>query len=189
MKKLSQLQLLLLVAAVALIGLGVYFTVAIVQQVRAASDLETQVAEVESDIATIENQYDLDALEAELAALQSQVDAAVFPKSSEVENIQINDLVIYALQKTGVQGQSFIPDSPTDVYLNSNETLYKAFIYEVGATADKLPGLYEFLEQLEVDAPYETLVIKDVIIEFIVATDEQPAYWTITIDIIVYARP
>lgn len=189
MKKLSQLQLLLLVAAVALVGLGVYFTVVIVQQVQAASNLETQVSDVEGDIASIENQYDLEALEAELAALQSHLNAVAFPKANGVENIQINDLVIHALQDADVQGQSFLPEGPTNVFLNNNETVYEAFIYEVGATADKLPSLYAFLDELEVNAPYETLVINNVIIEFIVATEEQPAYWTITLDIVVYARP
>ena len=189
MKKLTQLQLLLLVAVVALIGLGVYFTVVIVQQVQAASDLETQMADVESDIASIENQYDLDALEAALATLEEDLDDSAFPKADDVENIEVNDLVIYGLQNAEVQGQRFIPEGPIDVFLNNNGTVYKAFIYEVGAAADKLPALYSFLDELEVNAPYETTVIENVVIEFVVATEEEPAYWTISIDIIVYARP
>jgi hypothetical protein len=78
------------------------------------------------------------------------------------------------------------------VYLNSNEnddgTEYTAFIYKLEATATELSGLYNFLGEIESNASYESLIINNVELEYVPATEEVTAYWHMNFEIVVYAH-
>ena len=193
MKKPSQSQFLLLVILAALIGVGIYFVVVTVKQARAASDLETQIVDVEGQIASIDNQYDIDALEGELDDLYDELEDAQFPKDDEVGTIAVLDVVEEAKDAAGVliiYGN--MPDTVRTVYLNGNEndngTEYTAFVYKLEATATELSGLYNFLDEIESNASYQSLVINAVEIEYVPATEQATAYWGMAFEIVVYAH-
>ncbi len=188
MGKLSQLQLLLLVLMVALVGVAVYFVVVAVQQASAASDLESQIAEVESDIAQVSGQYNVDALQSQLESLQAELEEAEFPTQEEMENVRVLDLVIDAEHEVGIQVESFWPEDPTYVTLSDDERVYTAYVHVVTAMSSDITGLYQFLDEVESNIPFETLVIDRVALEFIPATESEAAYWSMGCDLIVYAQ-
>ena len=193
MKKPSQSQFLLLLIVAALIGVGIYFVVVTVKQARAASNLETQIADVEAQISSINRQYDIDALNDTLNDLYDELEEAEFPEEDEVGTIAVLDVVEEAKDAAGVRIiYGNMPDTVRTVYLNGNEndngTEYTAFIYELEATATELSGLYNFLDEIESNASYQSLVINAVEIEYIRATVEEPAYWHMAFEIIVYTQ-
>ena len=193
MKKPSQSQFLLLLIMAALIVVGVYFVVVTVKQARAASNLETQIAEVEGQISSINGQYDIDALEGEIDDLYDELEDSQFPTEDGVGTIAVLDVVSDAKDAAGVRIiYGNMPDTVRTVYLNGNEndngTEYTAFIYELEATATELSGLYNFLDEIESNASYQSLVINAVEIEYIHATVEEPAYWHMAFEIIVYTQ-
>ena len=193
MKKPSQSQFLLLLIVAALIGVGIYFVVVTVKQASAASDLETQIVDVEAQISSINSQYDIDALNDTLNDLYDELEDSQFPTEDEVGTIAVLDVVSDAKEAAGVRIiYGNMPDTVRTVYLNGNEndngTEYTAFIYELEATATELSGLYYFLNEIESNASYESLIINAVEIEYIRATVEEPAYWHMTFEIIVYTQ-
>lgn len=193
MKKPSQSQFLLLIIVAALIGVGIYFVVATVKQASAASDLETQIVDVEAQISSINRQYDIDALNDTLDDLYDELEDSEFPEEAGVGTIAVLDVVEEAKDVAGVRIiYGNMPDTVRTVYLNGNEndngTEYTAFIYELEATATELSGLYDFLYEIESNASYESLIINAVEIEYIRATVEEPAYWDMTFKIVVYAQ-
>jgi len=193
MKKPSQSQFLLLIIVAALIGVGIYFVVVTVKQARAASDLETQIVDVEDQISSINGQYDIAALNDTLNDLYDELEEAEFPKEDGVGTIAVLDVVEESKDATGVRIiYGNMPDTVRTVYLNGNEndngTEYTAFIYELEATATELSGVYNFLDEIESNASYESLIINAVEIEYIRATVEEPAYWDMTFKIVVYAQ-
>ena len=193
MKKPSQSQFLLLLIVAALIGVGIYFVVVTVKQASAASDLETQIADVEDQISSINSQYDIDALEGEIDDLYDDLEDSQFPEEEEVGTIAVLDVVSDAKEAAGVRIiYGNMPDTVRTVYLNGNEndtgTEYTAFIYELEATAAELSSLYNFLHQIESNASYETMVINAVEIEYVTATEDEPAYWDMAFEIVVYAQ-
>ena len=193
MKKPSQSQFLLLLIVAVLIGVGIYFVVVTVKQARAASNLETQIADVEAQISSINRQYDIDALNDTLNDLYDELEEAEFPEEDEVGTIAVLDVVEEAKDAAGVRIiYGNMPDTVRTVYLNGNEndngTEYTAFIYELEATATELSGLYNFLDEIESNASYQSLVINAVEIEYIRATVEEPAYWHMAFEIIVYTQ-
>lgn len=189
MKKPTQFQLLLMVVVAALLGLSVYIAVVIFQQASAAADIGEQIALVDKDIAKVSSQYDVDALEAELQELESQVEESQFPGADDVENVIVLDLVITAEHNATVQIASFAPDTPKVVYLSGSGTQYLAYPYEVVVTAAGLPQVYSFLGEVEGNTPYATLVVNDVEVEYYPPTEDQAAYWLMGCDIVVYALP
>jgi len=188
MTKLSQLQLLLLVLTVALIGVAIYFVVVAVQQASAASDLESHIADVQSQVAKVSGQYDVEALETQLDSLQEELQEAEFPTQEQVENVQVLDLVIDAEHEAGIQVESFWPEEPTNVALSHSEMVYTAYVHVVTAMSPHVAGLYQFLDEVESNIPFDTLVIDGVALEFIPATDSEAAYWSMECNIIVYAQ-
>lgn len=192
MKKPTPRQFLLLVIVAALIGVGIYFVTVTVKQTRAASDLETQIAEVDGQIASIENLYDIDTLKAELADLEVELGNVTFPHEYVVQNIDVHDLVIDAEDAAGVVIYSYIPDSPTTAYLNGDEDEggkeYKAFCYELTIVASELSGLYNFLHEIESNASYQTLIINAIEIEYVPASESGSPFWYMACDVIVYAH-
>jgi len=188
MTKLSQLQLLLLFLTVALIGVAIYFAVVAVQQTSAAGDLESEIAEVQGQVAKVTSQYDVDALQAQLESLQAEFEEAEFPTNKQVENVRVLDLVIDAAHEAGIQVESFWPEKPTSVRLNNNERVYTAYVHVVTAMSPHIAGLYHFLDEVESNVPFETLVIDGVSLQFIRATQSEAAHWSLECDIIVYAQ-
>ena len=193
MKKPSQSQFLLLLIVAALIGVGIYFVVVTVKQARAASDLETQIVDVEAQISSINRQYDIDALNDTLNDLYDELEDSQFPEEDEVGTIPVLDVVEEAREATGVRIISaYMPDTIRAEYLNGNEndngTEYTAFIYKLEAIYPELSGLYNFLDEIESNASYQSLIINAVEIEYIHATVEEPAYWGMTFEIIVYTQ-
>ena len=193
MKKPSQSQFLLLLIVAALIGVGIYFVVVTVKQASAASNLETQIADVEGQISSINGQYDIDALNDTLNDLYDELEDSQFPTEDGVGTIAVLDVVSDAKDAAGVRIiYGNMPDTVSTVYLNGNEndngTEYMAFIYELEATATELSGLYNFLYEIESNASYQSLIINAVEIEYIHTTVEEPAYWHMTFKIIVYTQ-
>ena len=193
MKKPSQSQFLLLLIVAALIGVGIYFVVVTVKQASAASNLETQIADVEGQISSINGQYDIDALNDTLNDLYDELEDSQFPTEDGVGTIAVLDVVSDAKDAAGVRTiYGNMPDTVSTVYLNGNEndngTEYMAFIYELEATATELSGLYNFLYEIESNASYQSLIINAVEIEYIHTTVEEPAYWHMTFKIIVYTQ-
>ncbi len=193
MKKPSQSQFLLLLIVAALIGVGIYFVVVTVKQASAASNLETQIADVEGQISSIDKQYDIDALNDTLNDLYDDLEDSQFPTEDGVGTIAVLDVVSDAKDAAGVRIiYGNMPDTVRTVYLNGNENdngmEYTAFIYELEATATELSGLYNFLDEIESNASYQSLVINAVELEYIPASDEEPAYWHMTFEIIVYTQ-
>ena len=193
MKKPSQSQFLLLLIVAALIGVGIYFVAVTVKQASAASNLETQIADVEGQIASINKQYDIDALEGEIDDLYDELEDSQFPTEDGVGTIAVLDVVSDAKDAAGVRIiYGNMPGTVRTVYLNGNEndngTEYTAFIYELEATATELSGLYNFLDEIESNASYQSLVINAVELEYIPATIEEPAYWDMAFEIVVYSQ-
>lgn len=193
MKKPSQSQFLLLIIVAALIGVGIYFVTVTVKQARAASDLETQIVDVEDQISSINNQYDINALNDTLNDLYDELEDSEFPEEDEIGTIAVLDVVEEAKDAAGVRIiYGNMPDTVRTVYLNVNEndngTEYTAFIYELEATATELSGLYNFLYEIESNASYESLVINDVELQYVPATEQATAYWAMTFEIVVYAH-
>lgn len=188
MSRISRVQLLLLVLVIALVGLSAYCVMIAVQKASAASDLDSQVGDVQNQISKVNAQYDVEGLQAQLDSLQAEVEAAQFPTQEEVENIQVLDLVIEAQDEAGIQVESFWPDQPTAVSLNNNDTAYTAFVHAVTAMSANVSGLYEFLDAIESNAPFMTLVIDGVALELVPATEEEPPHWTMDCNVIVYAQ-
>ncbi len=193
MKKPSQSQFLLLLIVDALIVVGIYFVVVTVKQASAASNLETQIADVEGQIASINSQYDIDALEGEIDDLYDELEDSQFPTEDGVGTIAVLDVVSDAKDTAGVRIiYGNMPDTVRTVYLNGNEndngTEYTAFIYKLEATANELSGLYNFLDEIESNASYQSLVINAVELEYIPATIEEPAYWDMAFEIVVYSQ-
>ncbi len=193
MKKPSQSQFLLLLIVAALIGVGIYFVVVTVKQASAASNLETQIADVEGQISSINGQYDIDALNDTLNDLYDELEDSQFPTEDGVGTIAVLDVVSDAKDAAGVRIiYGNMPDTVSTVYLNGNEndngTEYMAFIYELEATATELSGLYNFLYEIESNASYQSLIINAVEIEYIHTTVEEPPYRHTTSKIIVYTQ-
>lgn len=188
MPKVSRGQMLLLALVVALIGLSAYCVVVVVQQVSGASELEGEIAEVEEAIAKINAQYDVEGLQAQLDSLKAELEQAEFPAEEDVEAVKVLDLVIDAEHDAGIQVDSFWPEDPTTVSLNDNGMTYTAFIHALTAMSADVAGVYEFLDAVETNSPFETLIIDNVALEFIPATEDEPAHWSTECDIIVYAR-
>ena len=188
MKRPTPFQWLLVFVAAGLVALSVYMVVLTVQHASAAADVEDQITSVEAEIIKVSGQYNVLALQAELNQLEDEMEESQFPATDDVENIQVLDLIISAEHNAGLQVESFVPDTPIVVYLNGSAIEYKAFPYDVSVSAAGVPQLYAFLDDVESNAPYQTLVIDDVELEYYPATDEEPAYWLMECDVIVYAR-
>ncbi|MDY6917695.1 MAG: hypothetical protein SVP26_07080 [Chloroflexota bacterium] len=188
MKRPTPFQWLLVFVAAGLVGLSVYMVVLTVQHASAAADVEDQITSVESEIIKVSGQYDVQALQAELDQLEDQMEESQFPGTDDVENIEVLDLIISAEHNATIQVESFVPDTPVVVFLNGSEIEYKAYPYDVSVSAAGIPQLYAFLDEVETNAPYQTLVIDDVQLEYYPATEEEPPYWIMECDVIVYAR-
>ena len=148
---------------------------------------------MEAQISSINRQYDIDALNDTLNDLYDELEEAEFPKEDEVGTIAVLDVVEEAKDAAGVRIIYVnMPDTVSTVYLNGNEndtgTEYTAFIYELAATATELSGLYNFLDEIESNASYESLVINDVELKYVPATEQATAYWGMTFEIVVYAH-
>lgn len=193
MKKPSQSQFLLLLIVAALIVVGIYFVTVTVKQTSAASNLETQITDVEDQISSVNRQYDIDALEGEIDDLYDDLEDSEFPEEDEVGTIAVLDVVSDAKEAAGVRIiYGNMPDTVRTVHLNGNEndtgTEYTAFIYKLEATATELSGLYNFLHEIESNASYQTLIINAVEIEYIPASEGEPAYWDMAFEIVVYSQ-
>ena len=191
MRKPSRSQLVFMVIVAALLGVGIYFTVVAVQQVRAGPSVEKDIAQVQRQITTLTQRYDIDALEAELAGIEEELEEAPFPKADAVENVEVHDLVIDAGHEAGVQGLSYIPAAPTTGTIGGGDIEYKVLTYAVEVSATELSGLYYFLDEIERNTLnlYETLVIDHVSMVYVPGTETVDECWTMSVHVVVYAQP
>lgn len=180
MRKISSFQLILLLLVIALLAGNAYFGYSFYRAVQRQAALAQDIAAVEAQIAALGQIYDIDALQAELAALEEQRDDAPFPE--EVESTEIFNLVRtsgnnvdWSFEEAGESEEEIEGGS-------ANE--YRVFSYEVSAIGT-LTNVFNFITRIEADAPYNTLKIDDVELTYDSTTGE----WTITFDILVYAQP
>ena len=189
MKMPSPLQIVFMVIVAALLAGGIYLAVVVVKQVRAVPGLEAQLEQVEAEIAWLQQTYDIPALEVELADLEDELEGVPFPifEGDENPSVDVFDLIENAVEEAHVYAYTYSEGAPTAEIIGDSDIEYQAFPIGVTAEATTLPRLYTFLEEVEDNAPYETLVIDDIEIVHTVGTE--PESWSISFEITVYAQP
>lgn len=181
MRRISSFQLILLLLVIALLAGNAYFGYSFYRSVQRQAALAVDIAAVETQIATLGQIYDIDALQAELAALEEQRDDAPFPE--EVESTKIFNLVRTSGNGANVEW-SFTEARGTEEEIDGSVYEYRVFSYEVEATGT-LSNVFNFITRIEADAPYNTLKVNNVELTYNSTTGD----WTITFDILVFAQP
>ena len=181
MRRISSFQLILLLLVIALLAGNAYFGYSFYKAVQRQAALAVDIAAVEVQIAALGQVYDIDALEAELAALEVKLDDAPFPE--EVESTEIFDLVRTSGNRANV-AWSFAEAGETEEEIDGSAYEYHVFSYEVSAFGT-LTNIFNFITRIEADAPYNTLKMDDVELTY----DSTTGDWTIAFDILVFAQP
>ncbi|MFQ5925557.1 MAG: hypothetical protein ACE5IE_06140 [Dehalococcoidia bacterium] len=181
MRRLSSFQLIFLLLVIALLAGNAYFGYRFYQAVRMQAALAQDIAAVEVQIAALGQIYNIDALQAELAALEQQLDDSPFPK--EVESTDIFNLVRTSGNRANVDW-SFAEVGETEEEIDGSPYKYRVFSYEIEATGT-LTNIFNFITRIEADAPYNTLKMDDVELTY----DSTTGDWTIAFDILVFAQP
>lgn len=184
MKKLSSFQLVFLLITIGLVAGTVYFGVLYYLSYRSEGALAQEIEDVESTIASLQYIPNLDVLRGQLAALEEQLEEMPFPR--EVSNPEIYDYVWRAAQNAGVRLDYWsAEDEPSAVQIaGGSECEYRVHSYEV-TVAGSLNQIFNFLSQMEDNAPFDTVKLEDIDLEYDSANDE----WSLALIIYVYAQP
>jgi len=158
-KKLSRLQLILIVAVVVLLVVSVFLAMGYFSAVSTKADLEKEIERTETQIALLEGRYNIGALERELAEVQRKL-AEESPFPPEIDNLELLEHIINAVQEAGLGGYTYIPGGVDTVVIGGRT--YKANSYTIELTSDEqLRRLLKFLGLIE-KLPYDTLKNNDI---------------------------
>jgi len=182
MRRLTSFRLILLLLVVALLAGIIYLGVGYYRDYQRQGVLAQDIAAVDSQISALRQMYDIEALEAVLASLEQQLAEAHFPM--DVEDNTIYDYVRTAAEEAGVRIDSWVEEDVTEEEVNGSYTEYRLFSYEVDVTGT-LTAIFDFLSELEANAPYDTIKMDDVDLAY----DSTTGDWTITFDMLVFAQP
>ncbi len=158
-RKPSRLQLILVVAVVVLLVVNVFLARGYFSALSTKADLEKEIETKETQIALLEGRYNIGALERELAEVQRKLaEEAPFPK--EIDNLELLNSIINAVQDAGIGSYSYTPGGVGTVGIGGRT--YKANSYAIELTSDEqLRRLIKFLGLIE-KLPYDTLEINDI---------------------------
>lgn len=182
MRRLSAFRLFFLLILGALLVGNIYFGVMYYKAYRSQGALAQEIATVEAQIAAMVQLHSINALEAELAALEEELNDAPFPK--DVDTNEIFDLVERSAARAALTIDAWAVGSVTEEGVDGSAYDYQVHSYEVTASG-ALSDIFRFLTQVEDNAPYETARIDDVALTYESGTDS----WALTFDILVYAQP
>jgi len=181
--KLSGTRVILLLILVALVAGNIYLGIAYYQDRDREDTLADDIAAVESQIRGYELSYDIDALEVDLVNLQQQLAAAHFPL--DVEYNTIHDYVGAAVEETGVDFESWeAEEDAIEKAVNGTGQEYRLFSYDA-TISGTLDEIFDFLAEMEANAPYETITLGEVELTY----DSNTLTWSMAFTILVYAQP
>ena len=182
MRRLSGTRAIFLLILVALVVGTIYFGLTYYQENGREGTLEDKLASTAKDIATMAPYHDIGARQAELVRLRIQRAEAHFPR--DVEYNAIHDYVMTAKEEAGVTFKSWDVEDPIEETVNGTEQEYRLFSY--GATiSGTLDEIFDFLAEMEANAPYETIKLIDVELIY----DSYSDSWEMTFEIWVFAQP
>lgn len=182
MRKLSSFQLVFLLLTIGLVAGTIYFGVLYYLSYRSEGALAQEIEDVDSTIASLQYIPDLDVLRGQLADLEEQLEEMPFPR--EVSGIA--DYVESAAQYARVDLNRWSAEAePSAVQITGgSEYEYRVHSYEV-TVAGSLNQIFNFLSQMEDNAPFDTVKLEDIELEYDSANDE----WSLALTIYVYAQP
>jgi len=183
MKKLSGTRALLLLVLVILLGVTIYFVVDYSQDRSSKDGLADDIAAVDAQIAAFGQPYDIEELEAFITNLLQQLADAHFPQ--DVEQNIIYDYVLAAVDEAGVAFDDWDADAAViEDTVNGTGQGYRLFSYEA-AISGSLDEIFDFLAEMEANAPYDTIKLDDVELTY----DSSTLTWSMEFTILVYAQP
>ena len=184
MRKLSSFQLVFLLLTIGLVAGTIYFGVLYYLSYRSEGALAREIEDVESTISSLQYIPNLSVLRAQLAALEEQLEEMPFPK--EVNNPEMWDYVRRAAQNADVDLRYWnAEDEPSQVQIaGGSASEYRVHTYDV-TVAGSLTQIFNFLSQMEDNAPFDTVKLEDIDLEY----DSEDDEWSLVFTIYVYAQP
>ena len=181
--RLSGTRAILLLILVALVAGTIYMGIEYYRDRDSKDALDEKIAETEADIATWERLHDISALEADLAALEEELAAVHFPV--DVEYNIIHDYVMAAAEEAGVDFESWeAEEDAIEETVNGTGQEYQLFSYDA-TISGTLDEVFDFLAEMEENAPYETIKLGEVELTY----DSTTLTWSMAFTILVYAQP
>jgi len=155
MRRFTRVQLILIVAIVALLAANVYLAIGYFGAVSRKASLQSDIADKEALIAVMQN-IDIDALTRQLATAQQRLaEDAEIPQ--EIDPLEPH--IIYVMQKAGIDIYTYNPGTLTTIEIGGGT--YKAVTYSITNIKERLSRLIRLLFLVE-DLPYNTLEIKNI---------------------------
>ena len=182
MKRLSGTRALLLLVLVILLGVSIYFVVDYSQDRSSKDEVADDIAAVETQIAAFGQPYDIEELEAFITNLLQQLADAHFPQ--DVTQNTIHDYVLAAVDEAGVAFETWTEGAVIVDTVNGTGQEYQLFSYET-AVSGSLDEIFDFLAEMEANAPYETITLGEVELTY----DSNTLTWSMAFTILVYAQP
>lgn len=183
MRGLSGTRAILLLILVALLAGNMYLGIAYYQDRDSEDALADDIAAVEAQIAAFEQAYDIEELEVDIANLLQQLAVAHFPL--DVEYNTIHDYVLAAAEEAGVTFVTWeAEEDAIEQTVNGSGQKYRLFSYEA-TISGTLEEIFDFLAELEANAPYETITLTEVEVVY----DSDTLTWSMVFTILVFAQP
>jgi Tfp pilus assembly protein PilO len=184
MRKLSSFQLVFLFLTIGLVAGTIYFGVLYYLSYRNQGALAQEIKNVESTISSLQYIPNLSVLRAQLSALEEQLEAMPFPR--EVNNPEVYDYVWRAAQNAGVRLDYWnAEDEPSQAQITGGSDYeYRVHTYDV-TVAGSMTQILNFLNQMEDNAPFDTVKLEDIDLEY----DSVDVEWSLVFTIYVYAQP
>ena len=183
MRRLSASRALLLLILVALAGLNIYFGIGYYLDRGDKDAVADDIAAVEEQIRVIEQRYNIEELEVDIVNLLQQLAEAPFPQ--DVERNIIHDYVMTAADKAGVAFEDWdAAEAAIETTVNGTDQKYRLFVYDA-VISGTLDEIFDFLAEMEANAPYETMKMDEVELSY----DSATLAWSMTFTILVYAQP
>lgn len=159
MRQFSRLQLILIVAIVALLGLNVFLAIGYFGAVSRKASLQSDIDKQEDTIAGMPTQADVDHKTNERDEAERRLEEeADIPR--EIDPLELLDHIISVVQQAGLDSYTYIPGSEKTEYIGGNT--YTAVTYAI-TTKERLSELVDFLELIE-ELPYDTITTRDVLL-------------------------
>jgi len=101
-----------------------------------------------------------------------------------VEQNIIHDYVLAAVDEAGVAFETWAEGAVIEDTVNGTGQGYRLFSYET-AVSGSLDEIFDFLTEMEANAPYDTIKLDDVELKYSSTT----LTWSMEFTILVYAQP
>jgi len=181
-KKLAGTRGILLLILVVLLGVTIYFVIAYSNGRGSKDEVADDIAAVEAQIAAFGQPYDIEELETYITNLMQQLAEAPFPQSV-TQNI-IHNYVLAAVEEAGVAFETWAEEDEAEVAVNGTGQKYRLFSYEASVSGS-LDEIFDFLAEMEENAPYDTIKLEEMTLEY----DSTTLTWLMEFTILVYAQP